>query len=76
MKTREETTKIRRELIQAERNLAQAEKPKAQKPNLMPIGGQQVREDLVRKRPQSMSEIPGVISPPPKKRPKHENRPW
>jgi len=72
MTTREEATKMRKELIRAERILAQKEKAKPQKPDYAALSlGEKNRPE-----PQSMSSVPNVISLPPKRRPKHENKPF
>jgi hypothetical protein len=73
MKTREETTKARKELMIAERQLTESERPKKEKPNLMPFS---TGSNKKREHPKTMSQIPDVVHLPKKKIPKHENKVW
>ena len=72
MTTREEATKMRKELVRAERILAQQEKIKAPKPNYMPM---QLKKEKDRPEPKTNS-VPNVIHLPKRKKPKTENIPF
>lgn len=72
MTTREETTKMRKELIRAERILAQQERAKASKPDFTPM---QLKKEKDRPEP-TTNGVPNVIHLPKKKRPKKENIPF
>ena len=72
MTTREEATKMRKELVRAERILAQQEKLKAPKPNYMPM---QLKKEKDRPEPKTNS-VPNVIHLPKRKRQKKENIPF
>mgnify|MGYP003147064918 FL=1 len=72
MTTREEATKMRKELIRAERILAQQEKAKAAKPDLTPMTLKKEKD-----RPEATTNsTPNVIHLPKKKRQKKENVPF
>tara|TARA_R100000664_G_C2684872_1_gene91350 strand:- start:161 stop:382 length:222 start_codon:yes stop_codon:yes gene_type:complete len=72
MTTREEATKMRKELVRAERILAQQEKIKAPKPNYMPM---QLKKEKDRPEPKTNS-VPNVIHLPKRKKQKKENIPF
>ena len=72
MVTREETTKMRKELMRAERILAAKEVPKKSKPNYMPMA---LKENKDRPEPKT-NEVPNVIHLPKRKTPKKENVPF
>ena len=72
MTTREEATKMRKELVRAERILAQQEKAKAAKPNYMPM---QLKKEKDRPEPKT-NGVPNVIHLPKRKRQKKENIPF
>ena len=72
MTTREDTTKMRKELVRAERILAQQEKLKASKPNYMPM---QLKKEKDRPEPKT-NGVPNVIHLPKRKRQKKENIPF
>ena len=72
MTTREEATRMRKELIRAERILAQQEKAKAAKPNYMPM---QLKKEKDRPEPKT-NDVPNVIHLPKRKKQKTENIPF
>ena len=72
MTTREDTTKMRKELVRAERILAQQEKLKAPTPNYMPM---QLKKEKDRPEPKT-NGVPNVIHLPKRKRQKKENIPF
>tara|TARA_R110000824_G_scaffold396942_2_gene599138 strand:+ start:1456 stop:1677 length:222 start_codon:yes stop_codon:yes gene_type:complete len=72
MTTREEATKMRKELVRAERILAQKEKARESKPDFTPmtLKNNEPRPEA------TTNSTPNVIHLPSKKQPKHENRPF
>jgi hypothetical protein len=72
MTTREEATKMRKELIRTERILAQQEKARESKPVFTPMTLKNNKS-----RPEATTNsTPNVIHLPKNKKPKHENRPF
>ena len=73
MTTREEATKMRKELMTAERILAQKEKIMTKKKDLTPMS---LKENESRPEPKSNSEMPDYIHLPKKRKQQHENKPF
>ena len=70
MVTREEATKMRKELIRAERILAQKEKATASKPDFTPM----ILPEKNNPSPETQSEVPNVIHLPKKRRQRQQNK--
>tara|TARA_R100001015_G_C4633380_1_gene198236 strand:- start:3407 stop:3631 length:225 start_codon:yes stop_codon:yes gene_type:complete len=73
MTTREEATKMRKELMTAERILAQKEKTVTKNKDLTPMS---LDNNQVRPEPKSNSDMPNYIHVPKKRKQNHENRPF
>ena len=72
MTTREEATKMRKELIRTERILAQQERAKESKPDYMPLA---LKKEKDRPEPKT-ADVPNVVHLPKKKKLKKENIPF